>query len=198
MALATPSPTIASDTPHGGACRPPGIGTQGVVASAHGLASLAGLRVLMEGGNAVDAAVAVAASLSVVEPFMSGPGGGGGYLLFFEAKTGRVHGLNYLGHAPRAATAARRLVSGAMRRSWGRSWDVVGDIQDIGMFPSAHRRHSHPARAAEKQEATDRVRSLRYTGQKACRSAYPVRRRASDPAPRGCPCRWSATNGRAR
>jgi gamma-glutamyltranspeptidase/glutathione hydrolase len=96
-------PTAAGSTPHGGSCRPPAIGTQGVVASAHSLASLAGLRVLMEGGNAVDAAVAVAGALSVVESFMSGPGGGGGYALFYEAKTGQIHGLNYLGHAPRAA-----------------------------------------------------------------------------------------------
>ncbi len=89
--------------PHGGAVRPPAIGTQGVVASAHGLATLAGLRCLLDGGNAVDAGVAVAATLSVVEPFMSGPAGGGGYLLFYEAAEGRLHALNYLGHAPRAA-----------------------------------------------------------------------------------------------
>ena len=60
----------------------------------------------MEGGNAIDAAVAVAATLGVVEPFMSGIGGGGGYMLYHEAGTGRLHALSYLGHAPRAVDSA--------------------------------------------------------------------------------------------
>src|SRR5918997_6615633 len=89
--------------PHGGAYRPPAMGANGVVASAHGLATLAGVRALMDGGNAIDAAVAVAATLAVVEPFMSGLGGGGGYMLIRDGKTGQVHGLDYLGRAPRAA-----------------------------------------------------------------------------------------------
>src|SRR5688500_1575459 len=88
--------------PHGGAFRAPAIGLNGVVASAHGLAATAGLRVLMEGGNAVDGAVAVAAALNVVEPFMSGLGGGGGFMMVHEGKTGTIHGLDYLGLTPAA------------------------------------------------------------------------------------------------
>ena len=102
MAVVSPAFATWPNTAHGGATRSPGNGTRGVVASAHGLASLAGLRCLMEGGNAVDAAVAVAGTLGVVEPFMSGLGGGGGYMLFYEAKTSTIHGLSYLGHAPRS------------------------------------------------------------------------------------------------
>src|SRR5215216_7381433 len=89
--------------PQGGAYRSPSVGTNGVVSAAHGLAATAGLRVLMEGGNAVDGAVAVAAALGVVEPFMSGLGGGGGFMLIYEARTGQVHGLDYMGRVPAAA-----------------------------------------------------------------------------------------------
>src|SRR6202171_6830367 len=90
---------------HAGAYRAPAIGRQGVVAAAHGLAATAGLRVLFEGGSAVDAAVAVGAALGVVEPYMSGIGGGGGFMLIYEAATRTVHSLDYLGTAPDAAGA---------------------------------------------------------------------------------------------
>ncbi|MDP7084884.1 MAG: gamma-glutamyltransferase, partial [Dehalococcoidia bacterium] len=69
--------------------RPVAMGARGMVASAHPLASLAGLRILMDGGNAVDAAVAVAAALNVCEPFMSGVAGVGVMLLHL-AETGET------------------------------------------------------------------------------------------------------------
>src|SRR5437868_13014032 len=89
--------------PQDGAYRPPAVGMQGVVSAAHGLAATAGLRILMEGGNAIDAAIAVGATLGVVEPFMSGLGGGGGFMMIHEGKTGQVHGLDYIGLPPDAA-----------------------------------------------------------------------------------------------
>ena len=72
------------------------------IASAHPLATQAGLDVLAAGGNAFDAAVAVSAMLSVVEPASSGVGGGGFYLLHVAA-TGRDVMLDGRETAPRAA-----------------------------------------------------------------------------------------------
>jgi gamma-glutamyltranspeptidase/glutathione hydrolase len=82
------------------------MGTRGAVTSAHPLASMAGVRTLLAGGNAVDAAVAVGATLNVVEPFMSSCGGIG-LLLISRAKTGERHVLDFIGRAPRAADAVR-------------------------------------------------------------------------------------------
>jgi len=77
-----------------------------MVAAAHPLAAVAGLRILVQGGNAVDAAVATAAALNVVEPNMSGIAGVG-YMLVHCAATGELCVLDYVGLAP----AATRLES---------------------------------------------------------------------------------------
>lgn len=77
--------------------------SQGMVVSAHPLASEAGLMMLQQGGNAVDAAVASTLAISVVEPFSAGIGGGG-FLLFFEAEAGQMHSLDFRERAPLAAT----------------------------------------------------------------------------------------------
>lgn len=58
---------------------------QGAIASAHPLATEAGLEILRQGGNAFDAAIAVTATLGVVEPYGSGIGGGGFWLLHRQA-----------------------------------------------------------------------------------------------------------------
>ncbi|RMF83146.1 MAG: gamma-glutamyltransferase [Nitrospinota bacterium] len=86
--------------------RPVVMGKQGMVATAHPLASQAGLRMLLEGGNAIDAAVAAAATLNVVEPYMSGVGGIG-VLLCYLAREGQIRVLNFSGRAPYAATPDR-------------------------------------------------------------------------------------------
>src|SRR5215470_1173058 len=92
--------------PHRDAYRPVVMGTRGAVTSAHPLASMAGIRVLLEGGNAVDAAVAVGAALNVVEPFMSGAAGIG--LMAISTGGGRErHVLDFVGLAPMAADPAR-------------------------------------------------------------------------------------------
>jgi gamma-glutamyltranspeptidase/glutathione hydrolase len=81
------------------------MGTRGAVASAHPLASMAGIETLLAGGNAVDAAVAVGSTLNVVEPFMSGIGGIG--LMLLSRLGGERHVLDFIGSAPRAADVTR-------------------------------------------------------------------------------------------
>ena len=88
------------------ASRPAAMGANGMVSSAHPLASMAGVRVLAEGGNAFDAAVATAATLNVVEPYMSGVGGIG-VALVHVASEGRIRALNFSGRAPKAAEPDR-------------------------------------------------------------------------------------------
>jgi gamma-glutamyltranspeptidase / glutathione hydrolase len=91
--------------PHRHAYRPTVMGKRGAVASAHPIASMAGIRVLLEGGNAVDAAVAVGSTLNVVEPFMSSAGGIG--LMLISRGGGRErHVLDFIGLAPSAASPA--------------------------------------------------------------------------------------------
>ena len=82
--------------------RPAAVGVNGMVASAHPLASMAGLDVLKDGGNAFDAVVATASTLNVVEPYMSGVGGIG-VALAHVAKEGRVRALDFSGRTPAAA-----------------------------------------------------------------------------------------------
>ncbi len=83
------------------AAHPPGA----AIASAHELASQAGIDMLRQGGNAFDAAVAVSSVLSVVEPISSGLGGGGFFLLH-DAKTGKDIFIDARETAPAAATPA--------------------------------------------------------------------------------------------
>jgi gamma-glutamyltranspeptidase / glutathione hydrolase len=81
------------------AWRPAVMGKNGVVACAHFTASLAGHKALMNGGNAVDAVVAIAATLNVVEPYMSGIGGSGLMQITSPDRDTPVV-LNYTGGAP--------------------------------------------------------------------------------------------------
>ncbi|HEV3484821.1 MAG TPA: gamma-glutamyltransferase, partial [Vicinamibacterales bacterium] len=75
----------------------------GMIATSQPLASAAGLRVLQQGGNAIDAAVTAAAVLAVVEPTMNGLGGDL-FAIVYDAKTKTIRGLNASGRSAAAAT----------------------------------------------------------------------------------------------
>ncbi len=113
------------------------IGRRGAVAANHPLAAQAGLMALRAGGNAVDAAVATAASLAVVEPMMSGIGGDGFYHAF-DAKTGRATVYNGTGPAPKAATPER--YAGGIPRTGPLSASVPGMLAGLGMMHRAQGR----------------------------------------------------------
>ena len=80
------------------------MGRNGVVAAADGLASLAGARMLMKGGNAFDAIVAAAAALNVVEPMMSGMCGFGGFMMIHKGTEKKTLALDMMGISPAAAS----------------------------------------------------------------------------------------------
>src|SRR5215510_841756 len=103
-----------ADSPHGSnfeAHRPVVMGRNGMVCAGHPLASQAGIAMLQRGGNAVDAAIATAATLNVVEPLMSGIGGEG-YLMIYWKTDDRLSVVNATGAAPGAATRERFVSQG--------------------------------------------------------------------------------------
>jgi gamma-glutamyltranspeptidase/glutathione hydrolase len=79
------------------------MGRNGMIATSQPLASAAGLKVLQDGGNAIDAAVTAAAVLAVVEPSMTGIGGDL-FAFVYDAKTKTLHALNASGRSAYAAT----------------------------------------------------------------------------------------------
>src|ERR1051326_6989993 len=81
------------------------VSTQlGIVAASHPLAARAGVEMLERGGNAVDAAIAANATIGLMEPAMNGIGGDL-FVIYYEAKTGKLYGLNSGGWAPTGLSA---------------------------------------------------------------------------------------------
>lgn len=81
--------------------RPAVTGLHGIVAAGHPIASSAGLQMLLKGGNAFDAAVAVGAMAALGEPEMNGIGGNG-FMTVYDKKSGKVLSLSMTGAAPKA------------------------------------------------------------------------------------------------
>ncbi len=107
--------------------RPTVMTMRGMVASGHPLASEAGLRILKEGGNAVDAAIATWLVQGQVEPAMTGLGGDM-YILIYLAKTGEVKFINGTGPAPMAATLDFYRSKGGMPADGALSVEVPGAV----------------------------------------------------------------------
>lgn len=104
----------------------PGTHVQAVVSS-HTLATDAGIEILAAGGTAADAAIAVAAALSVVEPWFSSALGGGTWALYFNADNGEVTSLDGVGpvgsNATRENYAARAGIDGIHQSVVPGAWD---------------------------------------------------------------------------
>jgi gamma-glutamyltranspeptidase / glutathione hydrolase len=84
----------------------------GIVATSHVQASVAGAQILARGGSAVDAAIAANAVLGVTEPMMNGMGGDL-FAIYWDARTGKLYGLNASGWAPRGLTIEQLKAKGA-------------------------------------------------------------------------------------
>jgi gamma-glutamyltranspeptidase / glutathione hydrolase len=101
----------------------------GIVASSQPLAARAGTLILERGGNAVDAAIATNAAVGVMEPAMNGIGGDL-FVLYWDAKAGKLHGLNASGWAPTGLTPQSLAAKGvrAMPRDGAASVTVPGTV----------------------------------------------------------------------
>src|SRR5687768_16628215 len=101
---------------------------KGAVACEHPSAATIGLRVLDSGGTAADACVAMAAAMAVLSPMQTGMGGDA-FLLYYEAETGRVTGVNGSGRAPGTITVERLSYLGEMPERGGLTVTVPGAVR---------------------------------------------------------------------
>ena len=105
LLVTVPHAQVPGDRPAGNmrGTRSVAYGKNGMIATSQALASAAGLKVLQDGGNAIDAAVTAAGVLAVVEPSMNGIGGDL-FAIVWDAKTKKLHGLDASGRSAYTAT----------------------------------------------------------------------------------------------
>jgi gamma-glutamyltranspeptidase / glutathione hydrolase len=115
----------------------------GIVATSHVQASVAGAEILERGGSAVDAAIAADATLGVTEPMMNGMGGDL-FAIYWEAKTGKLYGLNASGWAPRGLTIAHVRAQDATAMPLG-GIDSVTVPGAVAGWQALHERFGHLA-----------------------------------------------------
>ena len=167
--------------------RPEVRGVSGAVSAGHPLAAAAGYDVLRRGGNAMDAAIAMAGVLAVVRPHMNGVGGDA-FALYYEAATGQVHAMNGSGRAGALATPALFAeqghedmpgngplsvsVPGAVA-AWVDALDRFGTLPRAGLLAAAigHARDGFPVSTrlasdftAQSGELNDHARALYMPG----------------------------------
>jgi gamma-glutamyltranspeptidase/glutathione hydrolase len=130
----------------------PAVGINGMVSSAHPLATRAGLEIMEDGGNAFDAAVAVAASLGVVEPMMSGVGGYGA-IVIYSAEERRTRFLEVGSRTPASLDpsvfrpptpgyaenrcGARAVATPGNLNAWETMWEEYGEAEWPRLFQRA-------------------------------------------------------------
>jgi gamma-glutamyltranspeptidase/glutathione hydrolase len=135
----TPSRLAAGDRPSGPPhkTRSTVIGRGGMAATSQPLATAAAIRVLQQGGNAIDAAIAASAVLGVVEPMSCGMGGDL-FAIVWDAKGKKLHGLNASGRAPAAASIDSYKSKGLAEipTSGPLSWSVPGCVDGWDMLRS--------------------------------------------------------------
>ena len=120
--------------------RSPVMGMRGAVATSHPLAAQAGVRMLLAGGNAVDAAIATAAALVVLEPTSCGLGGDAFAIVW---DNGQMYGLNASGRAPEGLSAEAFRRAGMTKmptEGWhgddaGRRVGMVGSVAPVRCLP---------------------------------------------------------------
>ena len=139
MILETSNAQGPGDRPVGNAhaTRSVVMGTRGMIATSQPLATAAGLNVLQQGGNAVDAALAAVAVLSVVEPHMTGIGGDL-FAIVYDNQSKRLRALDASGRSGRAATADALAARGVTRLSGVHTITVPGAVSGWKALSSSY------------------------------------------------------------